>query len=109
MTDERRNGPRDRRLENLELLVARLEERMISNNKSIDLAKVEVDRRLIEMNELRKQIESERRVYLTRIEYDAKHEALVISVNVLQKIMWIATGVLFTIQFAFAVMLRFWR
>ncbi len=44
---------------------------------ALDRARDEVNRRLAEMNDLRRQITDERADFLTRAEYEAKHEALI--------------------------------
>lgn len=48
------------------------------------LTAVEMDRRLHSMNELRAQIEQERGMYLTRVEYEAKHEQLITRCGVIE-------------------------
>ena len=50
-------------------------------------------------NELRSQIEGERGLYLTREEYDAKHQTLQNQLNSIQRIIWIGTGILLAVEF----------
>jgi hypothetical protein len=97
------------RIRSLENAVTRLEERSKSSEEAINLAKKEIDRRLNEMNELRKQIDNERHVYVSRLEYDSKHTSTVESIGALQRIIWGATGALLAIQFVLAFALRYWK
>jgi hypothetical protein len=61
-----------------EMLVrlARLEERVEGMRISTQVAKEEIDRRLDEMNMLRRQIESERGAYVDIARYEERHEDL---------------------------------
>jgi predicted RNase H-like nuclease (RuvC/YqgF family) len=56
--------------------LARLEERVEGMRTSTDVAKDEIDRRLDDMNELRRQIEAERGRYIDVDRYDERHEEL---------------------------------
>lgn len=55
------------------------------SNVAIDTARNEVNRRLAEMNELRAQINVERGEYLSRHEYEAKHDALIERINSMER------------------------
>ncbi len=72
---------------------------------AIDNARDEVNRRLAEMNDLRRQITDERADFLTRAEYDAKHEALIERISSMERSranlegrMWAIGAVLVLIQ-----------
>ncbi len=77
--------------------------------KAIDIAKMEVDRRLDGMNQLRDQINNERGVYMTRHEYEAKHDALDGTIRDLQKFQWMMTGALLVVQLLIGLVLHFWK
>lgn len=69
----------------IESRLARLEERVDGILTSTSVAKTEVDRRLDEMNELRRQIEKERGRYLEVDRYDERHEDIQNLVNSLDR------------------------
>ncbi len=78
-------------------------------------ARANIDRRLEGMNELRAQISSERGEYLTRTEYEAKHEALIARINALEQArsnvegrMWALGGIVVVIQVALAFAVKAW-
>jgi hypothetical protein len=56
--------------------VARLEERLQAMLDATAIAKIEVDRRLDEMNALRHQIEGERGQFVGATRYEERHEEL---------------------------------
>jgi hypothetical protein len=71
--------------DNIESRLARLEERIEGMRNATNVAKREVDRRLNEMNQLRKQIESERGRFVEREYYDQAHKNLETQVNSLDR------------------------
>ena len=71
----------ERRLTDLEHLMTA---RNVARNEAIEAARVEINRRLDEMNQLRHQIESERDKYMTRQAYEQYHEALITRVGALE-------------------------
>lgn len=91
----------------LERLV-RLEERLTSSDKALEVARHEIDRRLAEMNELRKQITDERNIYLTRNEFFPKYDAMSTVIYSLQKFQWTITGALVILQILIGLLLHFW-
>ena len=74
-----------------------LEEKSLQESReamasALQVASDNIDRRLDEMNELRAQINTERGAYLTRLEYDAKHEQLVTRVQAMETTLAGLTG-----------------
>ncbi len=55
-----------------------------AQQRALELARADVDRRLEAMNELRAQITNERGNYISRAEYEAKHEQLVERIQTLE-------------------------
>jgi len=111
MTDERRTG-KTRRLEDedvyhLAIAVARLEEKNAAASKAIEVAKEEIDRRLLEMNQLRHQISEERGHYVLRLEFDTKHDTLNRAVSNLQRFQWGMIGGLAVFQVLIGLVLHY--
>lgn len=82
-----------------------------SDNRAIVLAREDVNRRLEGMNELRNQITDERGDYMTRKEYDAKHDTLIERVSALERSrsnlegkLWALGAVVVVIQLALAAL-----
>jgi vacuolar-type H+-ATPase subunit E/Vma4 len=63
-----------------------------SDAKAIELAVSNVDRRLGELNQLRSEVTTDRNQFLTRVEYNARHETLEGRVNGLEKLLDKAEG-----------------
>jgi hypothetical protein len=61
-------------------------------DKALDLNAQALESRLQHLNEWRQQLNSERDAFLTRNEYNLKHELLISKIEQLQKFMWIAVG-----------------
>lgn len=105
MTEERRLIS-ESRIHEMEVAMIRLEERSKAEHFAVTLAKEEIDRRLAEMNEMRAQINQERGSFLSRAEYESKHEVLASLIVSLQRFQWMITGGLFVFQILIAVVLR---
>ncbi len=99
----------DRRMRTLEIAHSKLEERLAGNDKALEIAKQEVDRRLLGMNELREQISIERNQYLSRLEFESKHQALIDQVNALQKFQWLLVGGLTVLEIFIGIALHYWH
>jgi hypothetical protein len=78
--------------------VSRIEEKLKSSETALFLARDDVNRRLDEMNELRDQITKERGFYISRVEYESKHESTASALSGLQKFQWATTGGLLVVQ-----------
>lgn len=63
-----------------------------SDAKAIELAVSNVDRRLGELNQLRSEVTTDRNQFLTRVEYNARHETLEGRVDGLEKLLDKAEG-----------------
>ncbi len=79
---------------------------------ALGLAREAIEHRLEGMNELREQITSERGSYVSRVEYEAKHDTLVNRVNELEKArsnvegrMWALGSIVIIVELA----LRFFK
>jgi hypothetical protein len=55
--------------------------------KARELAVTGINRRLDELNNLRSEVQTDRGQFVTRVEYDAKHEALMTTVDTMQKLL----------------------
>ena len=66
----------------------------------------DIDRRLEEMNLLRRQIEQERGIYLTRRDYESQHESLRTQLAELSRLVWIGFGVVMTVSALLAIVIR---
>jgi hypothetical protein len=84
-------------------------------NSALEAAKVEVDRRLEEMNNLRAQISSERQQFLSREVFDRAHGPLEDRVRILENFkanidgrFLAMAGLLIFIQVALAAIALFW-
>lgn len=78
------------------LIVAenRLEEERWAAHKAVHiLIETDINRRLSEMNELRKQLSDERGAYLTVNGYENKHEFLRSRLEELSRLVWIGVGI----------------
>jgi septal ring factor EnvC (AmiA/AmiB activator) len=87
--------------------VSRIEEKLKASETALFLARDDVNRRLDEMNALRDQITNERGVYLTRVEYESKQEAMANALSNLQKFQWAATGGLLVVQIFVVVIFNY--
>ncbi len=74
-------------------------------DRALSLARQDVDRRLEAMNELRDQITSERGEYLTRTNYDVRHETLIDRISILERAranlegrMWVLGAVVIIVE-----------
>lgn len=103
--DERRS----QRVHELSLSLARMEERLISSEKALSVAKLDVDRRLAEMNEMRDQINTERGSYMSRTEFYAKYDALILTINNFQKFQHMTIGGLVVLQALVTIIMRYWK
>lgn len=68
--------------------------KLIDIKTATDLAAENLKVRLNNLNEWREQNKSERANYLTRNEYDSKHELLNTKIETLQKFVWMGLGAL---------------
>jgi hypothetical protein len=89
--------------------IVRLEEQLKYSTQAVDTAKKEIDRRLEGMNELRTQITAERGNFISRVEYESKHEVLRSGIEVLQKFQWTMTGAVFIVQIGMGLVLKYWK
>lgn len=99
----------DRRLEEIGITIARMDEKFSSSERALLVAKSEIDRRLNDMNELRAQIASERGEFVRREKFDADHDTLVIAISNLQKFQWGMLGALGVLQFVIGILLHYWH
>jgi hypothetical protein len=67
----------DGRLRDVEVRIARMEERLASDREALLIARSEIDRRLEGMNELREQITGERGRYQERAQAEERHALLI--------------------------------
>jgi hypothetical protein len=95
--------------DSLDIQVVRLEERLAASHEALKVAKIETDRRLESMNELRDQISSERGNYLNRSEYDLKHDALKSRIDSLEKFQYMIVGGLLVFQVLIGILLHYWH
>lgn len=86
--------------------IARIEERLSAAQAALVVAKIEIDRRLEGMNELRAQIDKERGTFLLRAEYEAKEESIKSQLATLQRFQYMLVGGLLVFQIVLAVLLR---
>lgn len=80
------------REDSLAVRVARHDERIAAAATALDLAKTQIDKKLVEMNEMRAQISAERNVYLPKTEFQVSQERLRESLAHLYRFMYILTG-----------------
>lgn len=96
-----KNGERrslERRLQSLEVLSARLDERTQAAEIARGVAKIEVDRRLIDLNNLHEQLTRERGFFVDRKEFESKRESTNIEVKQLQRLVYMGLGGLAALQ-----------
>jgi hypothetical protein len=85
--------------------IARIDEKLMSYAAAIDIARGEINRRLEDMNDLRNQLNNERMMYVTRSEYESKHENLVTMISTLQRFQWMLIGALMVFQVLIGIVL----
>ena len=73
--------------------------RLKDNEKALDIASKELQIRLEGMNEFRSSMKDQAAHFLTREEFDAKSEVIVAKIDFLQKMLYIAFGVLFAVNY----------
>ena len=72
-----------------------------SIEKSTNLAKEDMERRLEGMNEFRTQLKDQTATFINRGEYDTKHQLLLDSLNNLSKIIYMGLGGVLVLEFLF--------
>ena len=91
--------------------VDHLEQKMnithLKNDEALRSAKDEMNRRLEGMNEFRKQLEKQTVTFLSREEYEAKHQLINHKIEGLSKMVYIGVGILIVVQIAIGVVLHF--
>lgn len=70
--------------------------------KGIDKQQEALNARLETMNEFREQLKDQNQTFLTRMEYDAKHELLQNKISLMEKLVYIGLG----LMMAFEIILR---
>ena len=85
--------------------VIRLEAHWAAGQEALGYARKDIDRRLEEMNQLRAQINAERGSFMTRLEYEAKHQTLISAISSLQKFQYTVLGALTVFQLLVGVVL----
>lgn len=70
-----------------------------ARDKALELQADALKTRLDHLNEWRNQLNTERESFLTRSEYELKHEILVNKIDALQKFMWLAIGIFAAIDY----------
>jgi hypothetical protein len=70
-----------------------------SDGKAIELAVDNLNRRLDELNKLRTEVVTDRSAFLTRAEYNAKHDAVLLRVDLMEKLIDRAEGSVTTWRF----------
>jgi hypothetical protein len=75
------------------------------NQVAQDKADAKLDIRLEGMNEIRSQLDRQARTFITKPEYEAKHELLMQKIETLQKFMWLVMGAIAVLE----VILRFFK
>lgn len=70
-----------------------------ARDKALELQSKVYNQRIDSLNEWRAQNKDERDSYLTRIEYEAKHQLLENKMESMQKIIWLALGALIVIDY----------
>ena len=133
MSDTANNKELERRFEYNELL-GRLDERLKNLNDSVVpfrtcvevkfsahehvhelesrtaiLALAEINRRLVDMNHMREQINQERGSFVPRAEYEIKHTLIIDLISSLQKFQWMVTGALVTFQILIGIVVHYWH
>ena len=66
--------------------------------KSIDKTEIELNRRLTGMNEFREALKDQNNNFITRVEYDAKHELVNTKLDGLAKLVYIGLGIFLVID-----------
>lgn len=70
-----------------------------SRDKALELQAGMMNTRLDALNEWRQQNRDERQTFLTKSEYDSKHQLLENKMEAMQKIIWLALGALIVIDY----------
>lgn len=76
------------------------------NSRAVSNAKLEMDRRLAGMNEFREQLNKQSHTFLTRNEYDAKHQLVVQKVDMLSKLVYIGIGMVLILEVVFRFIIK---
>ena len=91
--------------------ITHLEQKMnithIKNDEALRSAKDEMNRRLESMNEFRNQLEKQANTFISRDEYEPKHELVNQKVDSISKMVYIGVGILIVVQIAIGLVLHF--
>jgi hypothetical protein len=85
--------------ENIRDITKEMDLKFAARDKALELQAETLRSRLDTLNEWREQNKEERQDYLTRSEYDLKHELLQTKIEQLQKIIWGLTGAFLIIDY----------
>ncbi len=89
--------------------VNHLEEKMIitnaKNDEALKSAKGEMERRLEGMNEFREQLDRQATTFISRSEYDVKHENIVQKIDSISKMVYIGVGILVVVQVVIGIVI----
>jgi Rad3-related DNA helicase len=66
--------------------------------RALEIATKEMERRLEGMNEFREQLEKQTRTFLTKEEYELKHQLMQQKLNIISKIVYIGIGVVIVLE-----------
>ena len=66
--------------------------------KGIEKTECALNKRLEGMNEFRSALKDQNNLFITRIEYDSKHESLVSRIELLQRLVYIGVGILLVLE-----------
>lgn len=84
--------------------IVTLKEYLESRLESIDTATIlraaALDKRMDAMNQIREQLATQKTEFLTRLEYDSKHQMLCDKIETVQKFVWMVSGALLLIEIA---------
>jgi hypothetical protein len=80
-----------------------INDKFLSLEKSTENNRISMEKRLDGMNEFRSQLKDQASQFLTRLEYEAKHELLDNKITSALKILYMGVGVVFILE----VLLRF--
>ena len=68
--------------------------------KNMDLSRISMDKRLDGMNEFRQQLKDQNGTFITKTDYEGRHQTLETKIEGLEKIVYVGLGVCMAIEFA---------
>jgi len=91
--------------------ITHLEQKMnithIKNEEALKAAKDDMNRRLEGMNGFQRQIDNQTKTFISRDEYEVKHQLVNHRIEGLSKMVYIGVGILIVVQVAIGIVLNF--